>query len=116
VSETETETETKTKTEGGRDRQRKEGKYAHTRNHILVLIDEQESVLHSRERQTILMNTHPYAHNTHTHTIRTHTHSLSLTYSGSHRRAGERAPLSLTPEEMQTVYQDWQTLVTAFGG
>ena len=30
------------------------------------------------------------------------------------RQVGERAPLSLTPDELQSIFQDWQALVAAF--
>eukprot|EP00802_Teleaulax_amphioxeia_P024931 Tamp_25708.p1 GENE.Tamp_25708~~Tamp_25708.p1 ORF type:complete len:173 (-),score=31.80 Tamp_25708:360-878(-) len=32
------------------------------------------------------------------------------------RQMSERAPLALTPEELQTIFQDWQMLVDAFEG
>mmetsp|Transcript_76225 Transcript_76225/g.123861 ORF Transcript_76225/g.123861 Transcript_76225/m.123861 type:complete len:92 (+) Transcript_76225:37-312(+) len=30
------------------------------------------------------------------------------------RQHGERAPLALTPEELQSIFQDWQALVADF--
>ena len=30
------------------------------------------------------------------------------------RQRGEPAPLALTPEELQTIFRDWQVLLAAF--
>jgi len=39
---------------------------------------------------------------------------ISLTIGANLRQHGERAPLALTPEELQSIFQDWQALVADF--